>query len=146
MKGNYYMCLINASLPPSLTYSLTHSLTPYLFLPSIPPSLHPPPPPPSKKKKSDFNYVKEKDLNLSCIHGNADRASAVPHSYMYYTQCYYEAFVRLYVLEHLGMSSSGFRVPESKWGLAAPTWEDDSYRHILMQVRARKSIVHYGLQ
>lgn len=49
--------------------------------------------------------------------------------------CYYEAYVRVHVFEALNMSNSGFLPPEMYWGEIAPTWFDNTYRHLIVQVR-----------
>lgn len=47
-------------------------------------------------------------------------------------QCYYEAFVRLHVLQPAGMSDTQFRIAEWARADAAPTWLS-SYLHAQMQ-------------
>lgn len=78
----------------------------------------------------DLGYVESTDLNLRCVHGQPQTAKDVK----YYTQCYYEAFVRTHVLEYLMMNSTGFLPASDIWGQCAPTWNDSQYRHEIMQV------------
>lgn len=52
-------------------------------------------------------------------------------------QCYYEAYVRLYVIKPLNLQRSGFLPPAVEWPEIAPTENDTTWRHITMQVRAR---------
>lgn len=47
--------------------------------------------------------------------------------------CYYEAYVRIFVLKFLNMTSSGFLPSQSIWGMVQPTWIDDDYRHMLIE-------------
>ena len=74
--------------------------------------------------------MKPSDLNSQCVHGEPQQAKTVK----YYTQCYYEAFVRVHVLGYLGLTSTSFLPPPSLWGNCAPTWNDSTYRHEVMQV------------
>ena len=78
----------------------------------------------------DLGYVDPSDLNTACVHGEPDTAKMVP----YYSQCYYEAFVRRYVFEYLDMKHMQFLPPKDVWGECAPTWNDTVYRHEVMQV------------
>lgn len=75
-----------------------------------------------------LHYVTESDLLSAC--GSAEaRGEGMEKT------CYYEAYVRKHVFEHLGMRDTGFRPAESTWASIAPTWEDDVYRHEGLQVR-----------
>ena len=78
----------------------------------------------------DLGYVKPSDLNSQCVHGESQQAKTVK----YYTQCYYEAFVRVHVVGYLGLTNTSFLPPLSLWGSCAPTWNDSTYRHEVMQV------------
>ena len=78
----------------------------------------------------DLGYVKPSDLNSQCVHGESQQAKTVK----YYTQCYYEAFVRVHVVGYLGLTNTTFLPPPSLWGSCAPTWNDSTYRHEVMQV------------
>ncbi len=78
----------------------------------------------------DLGYIKPSDLNIQCVHGHPETAKSTT----YYTQCYYEAFVRTHILQYLNLSSSGFLPPSTMWGGCAPTWNDSQYRHEIMQV------------
>jgi CubicO group peptidase (beta-lactamase class C family) len=44
-------------------------------------------------------------------------------------QCYFEAYIRKYVLVPVGMTNSGFRINETKWPNCAPTVNDTTYLH-----------------
>jgi CubicO group peptidase (beta-lactamase class C family) len=48
-------------------------------------------------------------------------------------QCYYEAFVRKFVLERMDMTQSSFIQPTERYKIIAPTWNDTDYRHVVMQ-------------
>ena len=78
----------------------------------------------------DLGYVKPSDLNSQCVHGESQQAKTVK----YYTQCYYEAFVRVHVVGYLGLTNTTFLPTPSLWGSCAPTWNDSTYRHEVMQV------------
>jgi len=78
----------------------------------------------------DLGYVKPSDLNSQCVHGEPQQAKTVK----YFTQCYYEGFVRVHVLGYLGLTNTSFLPPPSLWGSCAPTWNDSTYRHEVMQV------------
>ena len=77
----------------------------------------------------DLGYVTPSDLNTQCVHGEPGMAKTVK----YYTQCYYEAFVRIHILRYLGLNSTGFLPPPSQWKNCAPTWNDSTYRHEIME-------------
>lgn len=47
--------------------------------------------------------------------------------------CYFEAFLRKFVTERLGMGRSGFLLPPDHYAHATPTWNDTTYRHELIQ-------------
>ena len=74
--------------------------------------------------------MKESDLNLDCVHGHPETAKAVS----YYTQCYYEAFVRVDIVQYLRLSNTEFLPLTPLWKDCAPTWNDSVYRHEIMQV------------
>jgi CubicO group peptidase (beta-lactamase class C family) len=44
-------------------------------------------------------------------------------------QCYFEAYIRKYIFDVVGMSNSGFRIDEALWPRCAPTVNDTSYLH-----------------
>ncbi|KNC49372.1 beta-lactamase [Thecamonas trahens ATCC 50062] len=48
-------------------------------------------------------------------------------------QCYYEAYVAKHVFGYLGMSNSGFLPRLAEWPLAAPTENDTTYLHRVIQ-------------
>lgn len=48
-------------------------------------------------------------------------------------QCYYEAYVRTAVFETLGMTNSGFLPAHADWKGAAPTEDDTTYLHRVIQ-------------
>ena len=78
----------------------------------------------------DLGYVQPSELNTQCVHGQPDTASTVP----YYTQCYYEAFVRTHIADYLNLKHTQFLLPSYLWSDVAPTWNDSVYRHHIMQV------------
>ena len=80
----------------------------------------------------DRALVQDRDLNRDCVHDHPNATSGPA----YYTQCFYEAFVSKHVFHRLGLDSMRFLLPPVLWKYAAPTWNDSSYRHIVMQVSA----------
>ena len=51
--------------------------------------------------------------------------------------CYFEAYLRKFVFEALGMTKTGFLPPNVEWPLCAPAGNDtitDAYQNILLQV------------
>lgn len=76
---------------------------------------------------------------LAEMHGHVSRADFLPvcddgtASEQALWQCAYEAYVRKFVIGAAGMTNSGFLPPQPLWGFAAPTWNDTSYRHMVMQ-------------
>jgi CubicO group peptidase (beta-lactamase class C family) len=75
-----------------------------------------------------LGYVSDADLLPECqsaLGGGAGNGTR--------KTCFYEAYVRTHVLGKLGMSDSGFLPAKSSWGEIAPTWVDDTYRHITLQ-------------
>lgn len=70
-------------------------------------------------------YVSRADYLSVCDDGTASQQAL--------WQCAYEAYVRKYVIAASQMTGSGFLPPPSVWGVAAPTWNDTSYRHMVMQ-------------
>eukprot|EP01104_Vermistella_antarctica_P020718 TRINITY_DN8989_c0_g1_i1.p1 TRINITY_DN8989_c0_g1~~TRINITY_DN8989_c0_g1_i1.p1 ORF type:complete len:489 (+),score=103.89 TRINITY_DN8989_c0_g1_i1:140-1606(+) len=48
-------------------------------------------------------------------------------------QCYFEAYVRLYVFGALGLENSTFLPPREDWAAIPPTWNDTTYMHEVMQ-------------
>eukprot|EP00056_Hartaetosiga_gracilis_P016679 m.5641 g.5641 ORF g.5641 m.5641 type:complete len:461 (-) comp4491_c0_seq1:702-2084(-) len=74
-----------------------------------------------------LSYISMEDLNKDCkaafvnstTFSNEDTTTALPID-----QCYYEAYVRKYVVEQVGMTSSGFLPDPSQWGNTMPTWND----------------------
>uniref|UniRef100_A0A7S1PGW9 Beta-lactamase-related domain-containing protein n=1 Tax=Percolomonas cosmopolitus TaxID=63605 RepID=A0A7S1PGW9_9EUKA len=69
------------------------------------------------------NLVSESDLRKDCPTGQRGEEA-----------CYYEAYVRKYVLQSLNLKVSGFLPPHSEWSNCAPAWnETGSYRHELIQ-------------
>jgi CubicO group peptidase (beta-lactamase class C family) len=74
------------------------------------------------KLARDLHYVSESDLLPGCDQGGPGAL-----------ECYYEAYVRHFVLQAAHTSSSGFLPPQSAWENCAPTWNDTSYRHGVIQ-------------
>jgi len=74
------------------------------------------------KLAKSLGYISSSDLLLGCDQGGPGNL-----------QCYYEAYVREYVLNPLNMSSSGFLPLKSTWGNIAPTWNDTYFRHEILQ-------------
>eukprot|EP01105_Mastigella_eilhardi_P014257 TRINITY_DN3251_c0_g1_i1.p1 TRINITY_DN3251_c0_g1~~TRINITY_DN3251_c0_g1_i1.p1 ORF type:complete len:258 (-),score=58.73 TRINITY_DN3251_c0_g1_i1:20-793(-) len=68
---------------------------------------------------ADLGYVTDADTQLGCPVGEQ--------------LCYYEAYVRRYVFEAMGMPSSRFFVDEDQRSSCAPTLNDTSYRHTVVQ-------------
>jgi hypothetical protein len=77
----------------------------------------------------DLGYVQSSDLNMQCVHHRPNSSHSVP----YYTQCYYEAFVRVHIVDYLGLKHMQFLPPKQTWADIAPTWNDSVYRHQVMQ-------------
>ena len=78
----------------------------------------------------DLGFVQPSDLNMQCVHHQPNSSHTVP----YYTQCYYEAFVRVHIFDYLGLKHMQFLPPKETWANIAPTWNDSIYRHQVMQV------------
>jgi len=74
------------------------------------------------KLAKQMNYVTKADLLPECPIGNPGE-----------DQCYYEAYIRKYVLKPAGMVQSGFLPSKNIWANIAPTWNDTSYRHEVIQ-------------
>lgn len=74
------------------------------------------------KLAKQFKYVTKADLLPDCPIGNPGDEP-----------CYYEAYVRKYVLKPAGMVKSSFLPSQSLWGNIAPTWNDTFYRHEVVQ-------------
>jgi len=71
-----------------------------------------------------LKYVSESDLLPSCL--------------MYrtaITQCYFEAYVRKYIVQALNLPDSGFLIPKEKYVRTAPCTNDTYYRHRVDQGR-----------
>jgi len=74
-------------------------------------------------KLAKFNhYVQSEDILKGCPIG---RHGDQP--------CYFEAFVRKFVLNKVGMNSSGFLPNKTNWFKIPPTWNDTYYRHEIIQ-------------
>jgi len=69
-----------------------------------------------------YNYVRPTDLISSCAQGGPQE-----------DQCYYEAYVRLHVIAPLGLNDTQFLPPQSKWARCAPTLNDTTYHHSVVQ-------------
>jgi CubicO group peptidase (beta-lactamase class C family) len=67
-----------------------------------------------------LGYVTDSDLRDFCKGLNTDGARK---------QCYFEAYIRKYVFDVVGMSNSGFRIPETAWSNCAPTVNDTVFQH-----------------
>eukprot|EP00051_Salpingoeca_urceolata_P028974 m.488592 g.488592 ORF g.488592 m.488592 type:complete len:467 (-) comp25931_c0_seq1:75-1475(-) len=85
------------------------------------------------KLAHDLGYVSADDLNPACHAAGVDLAKGAG-------QCYYEAYVRIHVLGHVGMTSSGFLPAKATWESIPPTWNDTTgwspgpgYRHRVVQ-------------
>eukprot|EP01107_Rhizomastix_libera_P015871 TRINITY_DN6246_c0_g1_i1.p1 TRINITY_DN6246_c0_g1~~TRINITY_DN6246_c0_g1_i1.p1 ORF type:complete len:417 (-),score=51.62 TRINITY_DN6246_c0_g1_i1:18-1268(-) len=63
----------------------------------------------------------------------SDLRSDCPQDTDGWQQCYFEAYVRMYIFNPLGMSSTTYRPDPSKWANIVPTEIDNNYRHRLMQ-------------
>ena len=74
------------------------------------------------KLAKTYGYVSPRDLFPGCDTGGPGTM-----------QCYYEAYVRKFVLEKLSMKDSRFVLPKEQWGRCAPAWKDGSYRHEVIQ-------------
>jgi len=74
------------------------------------------------KLAKQLNYVKASDILPECPIGKPGEE-----------QCYYEAYVRKYVLDPAGMTHSGFIPSKVVWGIIAPAWNDTTYRHRVVQ-------------
>eukprot|EP01114_Cavostelium_apophysatum_P016776 TRINITY_DN4839_c0_g1_i2.p1 TRINITY_DN4839_c0_g1~~TRINITY_DN4839_c0_g1_i2.p1 ORF type:complete len:435 (+),score=45.18 TRINITY_DN4839_c0_g1_i2:65-1369(+) len=72
----------------------------------------------------NLNYVTESDLLPGCT----DDIST-PEAF----QCYFEAYVRIYVFEELQMLNTGFLPAEDRWQDCAPAENDTTYRHEVIQ-------------
>eukprot|EP01113_Clastostelium_recurvatum_P005287 TRINITY_DN1235_c0_g1_i2.p2 TRINITY_DN1235_c0_g1~~TRINITY_DN1235_c0_g1_i2.p2 ORF type:complete len:460 (-),score=136.61 TRINITY_DN1235_c0_g1_i2:1415-2794(-) len=70
----------------------------------------------------DFGYITEKDLIQGCDQGGDGNQ-----------QCYYEAYVRRYVVEPLHLEKTGFLPPQSVWNQCAPTENDTTYLNRVIQ-------------
>eukprot|EP00762_Andalucia_godoyi_P001085 ANDGO_02099.mRNA.1 UPF0214 protein YfeW len=77
------------------------------------------------KLAAEHGYVSPADFHPLCDDGRSSQEAL--------WQCYYEAYARKYVIAASGMTNSGFLPPPNLWGQAAPTWNDSSYRHQVMQ-------------
>jgi len=91
-----------------------------------------------------LSYVSESDLLPSCNYpgegacahsavGSAFRSLTPATSTGLQLTCYFEAYVRKYVFEAVGMNVTGYLPPKSRWANAAPTWDDTYYRHRTIQ-------------
>jgi len=69
-----------------------------------------------------YNYITPKDLIPGCDQGGPQA-----------DQCYYEAYVRKYVIEPLGVNDTQFLPHQSLWSRCAPTLNDTTYRHSVVQ-------------
>jgi CubicO group peptidase (beta-lactamase class C family) len=78
------------------------------------------------KLAQQLGYVRPSELLHACA------ASLHPNNPAI-TQCYYEAYVRKYVVSPLNLQSTGFLPPKRVWKDIAPTWNDTSYRHLVIQ-------------
>lgn len=72
----------------------------------------------------DHGYIALSDVRKDCI-GTLDPTSKLAG------QCYYEAYVRKFILEPLGMSYSGYLPTD--YSKVTPTVNDKVYRHMVMQ-------------
>lgn len=71
----------------------------------------------------DRGYVAVSDLRKGCLVGTTDDN----------WQCYYEAYVRKYVLQAANVKYATFLPDASLWKNAAPTWNDTTFQHRVIQ-------------
>jgi len=69
-----------------------------------------------------LNYVTASELYPGC----AENPIGI-------SQCYFEAYVRKYVFQFLKLDFTGYLVPQIYWQLCAPTENDTSYMHQVIQ-------------
>jgi len=67
-----------------------------------------------------LGYVTDSDLRDFCKDLTGDGARK---------QCYFEAYIRKYVFDVVGMSNSGFRIEQNAWSNCAPTVNDTVFQH-----------------
>lgn len=81
---------------------------------------------------SDLNFITLGYIvgKIARVHALISSGELLPPCYMsgqpgpWRDQCYYEAFVRRYVIQRARMETSMFLPPPSLWGRCAPTWND----------------------
>ncbi|KJE90019.1 beta-lactamase [Capsaspora owczarzaki ATCC 30864] len=77
----------------------------------------------------DHGLVTEQDLLPACAAAGGDPHATISGR----LQCYYEAYVRLHVIDVLRLGDTGFLPPRADYARIAPTWNDTWYRHIQLQ-------------
>jgi len=70
--------------------------------------------------------VSRNELRSACIENLDPNSPEI-------AQCYYEAFVKKYILIPKSMTQSSFLPDKSEWNDIAPTWDDDVFRHRVIQ-------------
>lgn len=79
------------------------------------------------KLTMEYKLVELQDLKPDCI---SEFPNSEPGIYM----CYYEAFIKKYVLDFLNMNNTFYLPEEKSWGLIAPAWnETDGLRGEVVQ-------------
>lgn len=73
-----------------------------------------------------YGYVQLSDLYPGCY--DASLGTSGPND-----QCFFEAYVRMYVWGALNLTNTQFLPPRALWPLAAPCENDTTYRHIVSQ-------------
>jgi CubicO group peptidase (beta-lactamase class C family) len=78
---------------------------------------------------ADHYGITPRDLLPNCLVDVTGDAASAPALY----QCYYEAFARKRVFEHLQLADTGFLPPASVWGQCAPAENDTVYEKRVIQ-------------
>ncbi|EGD82667.1 hypothetical protein PTSG_03327 [Salpingoeca rosetta] len=69
-----------------------------------------------------LNYISQAQVRPDCLAGvDVSSISDTAHPV---DQCYYEAYVRKFVIERLNLDHTGFLPPKNEWGNCVPTWND----------------------
>jgi len=92
---------------------------------------------------AQYNYSDINFITMLLVVGNLGRALGyVNQSNLIPTcntggpgidQCYGEAYIRMYVIEPLNLTRTGYLPNQNLWSQCAPTLNDTSYRHITVQ-------------
>lgn len=70
-----------------------------------------------------LGYIKASEVRQDCLGGTSDMTLSKDAA-LSVDQCYYEAYVRKYVVEKLNLANTSFLPPKSVWGDCVPTWND----------------------